>query len=182
MAASEHAVTCRREVRRHDYDRYLCALLAPAQAREAVLVLTAFNLELARVCEMVSEPLIGEIRLQWWRDALDGIFAGALVGFERHGTYPPWDHDLDVIVFWEDVPRLLLVLEALEALEGVVVSCAWEGAVVRGLWGPWSGGSSVGSGRGAGGQPLGPEQGDPRRPLRAGTSKPRGARGRALSW
>ncbi|MGE4562388.1 MAG: phytoene/squalene synthase family protein [Rhodospirillales bacterium] len=77
MAASEHAAACRREVRRHDYDRYLCALLAPAQAREAVLVLTAFNLELARVCEMVSEPLIGEIRLQWWRDALDGIFAGA---------------------------------------------------------------------------------------------------------
>lgn len=68
--------TCAREVRVHDRDRYLCALFAPADARPALLALAAFNLELARVREAVSEPLLGEIRLQWWRDAVAGIYAG----------------------------------------------------------------------------------------------------------
>ena len=67
---------CAAEVRRHDRDRYLCALFAPRQARPALFALAAFNLELARVREAVSEPLLGEIRLQWWRDAIAGIYAG----------------------------------------------------------------------------------------------------------
>jgi len=64
------------QVRRFDPDRFLCALFAPADRREDLLALDAFNLELARVREQVSEMMLGRIRLQWWREAIDGIFAG----------------------------------------------------------------------------------------------------------
>jgi phytoene synthase len=89
--ASEH---CRREVRRFDHDRYLAALFAPAAARADLLALYAFSLELARIPELVSEPLLGEVRLAWWREALAEALAGtprrhpvalALArGLERH--------------------------------------------------------------------------------------------------
>jgi phytoene synthase len=68
---------CAATVRRADYDRYLAALFAPAAARERLWALYAFNHEIAKVRETVSEPMIGQIRLQWWREALDGIYAGA---------------------------------------------------------------------------------------------------------
>ena len=64
------------DLRRDDRDRYLTALLAPTGAREGMLAVYGFNLEIARVRETVSEELIGRIRLQWWRDRLDDIFAG----------------------------------------------------------------------------------------------------------
>jgi 15-cis-phytoene synthase len=52
-------------------DRYLAALLAPPAEREALLALAAFAAELARIPWLaVREPLMGQIRLQWWRDAL----------------------------------------------------------------------------------------------------------------
>lgn len=64
-------------VRRHDRDRYQTALFAPAGRREALLALYAFNYEIARVREIVSEPMLGQIRLQWWREVLDAACAGA---------------------------------------------------------------------------------------------------------
>ncbi len=67
---------CLDEVRRHDHDRYLTALFLPADRRAAALALYAFNLEIARTREIVSEPLLGQIRLQWWRETIDGLFAG----------------------------------------------------------------------------------------------------------
>jgi phytoene synthase len=67
---------CAALVRRVDYDRYLTALFAPVEARERLFALYAFNHEIAKVRETVSEPMIGQIRLQWWREALDGIYAG----------------------------------------------------------------------------------------------------------
>jgi phytoene synthase len=54
-----------------DPDRYLAALFAPSPARAQLLALIAFNVELARIGELVSEPELGEIRLQWRREALD---------------------------------------------------------------------------------------------------------------
>ncbi|HEV2673207.1 MAG TPA: phytoene/squalene synthase family protein [Aliidongia sp.] len=63
-------------VRRHDHDRFLASLFMPAARRPAVWALLAFNLEIARVREAVSQPIIGQIRLQWWRDALDEIYTG----------------------------------------------------------------------------------------------------------
>ncbi|WP_103224072.1 phytoene/squalene synthase family protein [Roseibium marinum] len=64
-------------VRRFDRDRYLSALLAPEAYRPALMALYAFNAEIARIREVVSEPLPGEVRLQWWRDLLEGTEHGA---------------------------------------------------------------------------------------------------------
>jgi len=64
------------DVRRWDRDRFLCALLAPEDQRSDLLTLYAFNTEISRIRETVSEPLLGNIRLQWWRDTTDAIFAG----------------------------------------------------------------------------------------------------------
>jgi 15-cis-phytoene synthase len=63
---------CEGLVRAADRDRFLTTLFAPAEHRPALLALYAFNLEIARVREVVHEPLAGEIRLQWWNDMLEG--------------------------------------------------------------------------------------------------------------
>jgi phytoene synthase len=65
-----------REVRGNDYDRWFSTLFAPAEKRAALLALYAFNLELARAAEQVREPMLGRIRLQWWREALAEAAAG----------------------------------------------------------------------------------------------------------
>ena len=59
-------------VRRHDPDRFLTTLFAPPQHRDTLLTLYAFNHELARAREVASEPPLALIRLQWWRDVVDG--------------------------------------------------------------------------------------------------------------
>jgi phytoene synthase len=63
-----------------DIDRYLSALLAPRRVREDLIALTAFLGEVARIPAVVSEPMMGEIRLQWWREALAAASAGAATG------------------------------------------------------------------------------------------------------
>jgi NADH dehydrogenase [ubiquinone] 1 alpha subcomplex assembly factor 6 len=63
-------------LRRHDRDRFLATLCAPAAQQPALWALLGFNYEIARVREVVSEPMLGQIRLQWWRDVLDEIEAG----------------------------------------------------------------------------------------------------------
>lgn len=67
---------CAAQVRRFDNDRFLCTLFAPPAEREALASIYAFNLEVARVRESIREPMLGRIRLQWWREAIAGIFAG----------------------------------------------------------------------------------------------------------
>lgn len=67
---------CATQVRNFDNDRFLCALFAPAAARDDLFALFAFNLELAKIRETVSEPLIGRMRLQFWRDAVTGVADG----------------------------------------------------------------------------------------------------------
>jgi phytoene synthase len=59
-------------VRQHDPDRFLTALFAPAGKRDALLTLYAFNHELARAREVASEPMLALIRLQWWREVVEG--------------------------------------------------------------------------------------------------------------
>jgi 15-cis-phytoene synthase len=77
MAAQAAAFAyCRDLVQRGDRDRYLATLLAPSLAHDALFALYAFNLEVARVRDIVSDPLPGEIRYQWWRDALAGEARG----------------------------------------------------------------------------------------------------------
>jgi 15-cis-phytoene synthase len=67
---------CEAVVRAADKDRFLAALFAPADLRRYLHALYAFNSEIARVREAAREPLPGEIRLQWWRDALAGEARG----------------------------------------------------------------------------------------------------------
>src|SRR5436853_2164580 len=64
-------------VRRHDRDRFQTVLFAPAARREALFALYAFNYEIARVRESVTAPMLGQIRLQWWREAIDAAYASA---------------------------------------------------------------------------------------------------------
>ena len=59
-------------VRRVDPDRFLTALFAPLARREALFTLYAFNHELARAREVVREPFAALIRLQWWREVIQG--------------------------------------------------------------------------------------------------------------
>ena len=61
---------CESLARDYDRDRWLSALFAPAPARPHLHALTAFNYEVGRLREIVREPLAGELRLTWWRDAL----------------------------------------------------------------------------------------------------------------
>jgi phytoene synthase len=85
---------CAELVRQADRDRFLAALFAPAQARDALAALYAFNIEIARVRDVAREPLAGEIRLQWWSEVLAGgrgeearanpVAAALLMTMERH--------------------------------------------------------------------------------------------------
>src|ERR1019366_9125501 len=59
-------------VRRHDPDRFLTALFAPPEHRDALLTLYAFDHELARAREVTSEPHLTLIRLHWWREVVEG--------------------------------------------------------------------------------------------------------------
>lgn len=59
-------------VRRHDPDRFLTALFVPADRREILFTLYAFNHELARAREVASQPVVALIRLQWWREVVEG--------------------------------------------------------------------------------------------------------------
>jgi len=77
---------CGAILRRDDPDRFLCALFAPAPAREALFTLGAFNAALARVREAVTEPALGLLRLQWWREVVEDASHGR---FRRHEVAEP---------------------------------------------------------------------------------------------
>jgi len=74
-------------VQRHDRDRYQTVLFAPAARREALFALYAFNYEVARIRESVREPMLGQIRLQWWREVIDTAYGGGPV--RRHEVAEP---------------------------------------------------------------------------------------------
>jgi len=67
----DSAAFCADLVRTHDFGRYASTLFLPAIQRRALLSIYAFNVEISRVREQVSQPLPGEIRLQWWTDMLE---------------------------------------------------------------------------------------------------------------
>ncbi|HMD64167.1 MAG TPA: squalene/phytoene synthase family protein [Stellaceae bacterium] len=66
-------------VQRHDRDRFQTVLFAPAARREALFALYAFNYEIARVRESVTQPMLGQIRLQWWRENIGAAFGGGAI-------------------------------------------------------------------------------------------------------
>lgn len=71
--ASDPMTYCLEQVRRFDHDRYLSLLLAPEKTRDVLAVTSAFGAEISRVPLTVSEPMLGQIRLQWWRETLEAI-------------------------------------------------------------------------------------------------------------
>ena len=68
---------CAEKVRAGDPDRFLSVMAAGPDQRGALFVLYAFNLEIARAPWVSQEPMIAEMRLQFWRDVLDGTTDGA---------------------------------------------------------------------------------------------------------
>ncbi len=74
-------------MRRYDRDRFLTALFAPGEHREAIFTLYAFNHEVAKTREVVSEAALGRIRLQWWRESIAAIYAGE--SRRRHEVVEP---------------------------------------------------------------------------------------------
>lgn len=71
---------CAELVRAHDFTRYASTLFVSTSERRALLALYAFNVEICRVHTQVTQPLPGEIRLQWWRDMLAGQGHGGIEG------------------------------------------------------------------------------------------------------
>jgi phytoene synthase len=72
---------CEALLRAADRDRFLATLFAPAEHRDALFALYAFNVEITRVREAAREPLAGEIRLQWWSDVLGGAGRGEVAAY-----------------------------------------------------------------------------------------------------
>jgi phytoene synthase len=98
-------------VRAADPDRYFSALFAPAAVRPHLFALYAFNHEVARIAETVREPMLGAIRLEWWRETVESAGRGA-----------PRNHD---------VARGLASLFATQriepaALEGIIAARAFD--------------------------------------------------------
>jgi NADH dehydrogenase [ubiquinone] 1 alpha subcomplex assembly factor 6 len=133
---------CGQEVRRYDNDRFLTCLFAPADRRESLFALYAFNQEIAKTREVVTEPLLGQIRLQWWQDSIENVYGGTVPrheillplaeAIERHGLSrehfetlivgreadlideaPPDMAALEHYAAETSVPLVLLALEAL---------------------------------------------------------------------
>lgn len=70
---------CVQQVRKFDYHNYLCLLELPPSMRKAAFALHAFNVETSRAMDVTSDPRIGLMRLLWWQDVLDKIYAGNLI-------------------------------------------------------------------------------------------------------
>jgi phytoene synthase len=83
-------------IRKADPDRYFCSLFAPAEKREGLWLLYAFNHELARAREVASAPPLALIRLTWWREVVAGAekpheVATPLAAALRAGWFAPDD-------------------------------------------------------------------------------------------
>ena len=75
----------RQELRGSDGDLYLCHLFASADKRAALLTLYHLYADIARIPATVSDPMVGAIRLQWWRDLLDAVANGDARGTPKIG-------------------------------------------------------------------------------------------------
>lgn len=90
-------------LKKADPDRFRTALLSEVQGRDDLMLLYAFHYELSKVPDVTSEPMLGQIRYQWWRDAVDEIYTGHPV--RRHEISTPLAEMLqrtEVPRFWID--------------------------------------------------------------------------------
>ncbi|MDO5757139.1 MAG: squalene/phytoene synthase family protein [Rhodobacterales bacterium] len=90
---AQDLIGCAGIVQRGDPDRFRAAMAAPVSARPVLFPIYAFNVEVSRAPWMTQEPLIAQMRLQWWRDALDEIVQGGRV--RRHEVVTPLAAVLD---------------------------------------------------------------------------------------
>lgn len=79
--------SCADLVAEGDPARFRALMTLPLELREKLLPVLAFNLEIARAPYVTAEPMIARIRLQWWRDCLDEVYAGGEV--RRHEVATP---------------------------------------------------------------------------------------------
>jgi phytoene synthase len=107
-------------VRRHDPDRFLTALFAPPDKRDTLLTLYAFNHELARAREVVSQPPLALIRLQWWREVVEGAH-------RRHEVAEPLRAAIDRGELHADELLALIDAREIEAEPGIETLDAWRG-------------------------------------------------------
>jgi phytoene synthase len=127
-------------VRRHDPDRFLAALFAAPDRREVLFLLYAFNHELARTSEVTSQPILALIRLQWWREVVEGVA-------RRHEVAGPLGEALTAGLL--DRADLLEMIEGREAeAEAPIATLVeWRDMVSR-----CAGGVAVATGRALGGE------------------------------
>lgn len=122
--------------RSHDPDRFLCALFAPAETREAIFALIAFNHELARAREAASNPMAAMIRLQWWRDAVEDARAGRPA--RRHEVAGPLHAAIRAGGLDADALIALVDARDAETEEGGIPTEEAFVAWLRGTAGGWS--------------------------------------------
>jgi len=135
-------------VRRVDPDRYLTALFAPPARREALFTLYAFNHELARAREVVREPFAALIRLQWWREVVEGArrqheVAGPVGAALDAGWLRPLDLEAMIAAREMEAEPLETVGDftayVMGSAGGVMVAAGhalgWEGAEALRPWG-----------------------------------------------
>lgn len=152
-------------LRRYDRDRYLLSLFVPMARRGVVQTLYAFNSEIARVREHVTNPVLGQMRLQWWREGIDAAYRDGAVA--RHEVLTPlaeairrfgFSHPhfeqliaareedlspeppatleaLEAYAERSSAPLQLLVLEALSAVSPTANEAAREAAIAYALAG-----------------------------------------------
>jgi phytoene/squalene synthetase len=101
---------CAALVEKGDPARFRTVMAAPLDARRALFPLYALNVEISRAPWVTAEPMIAEMRLQWWRDALEEIAAGE--GVRRHEVVTP-------------LSRVLSVEDA-RALDDLVAARRWD--------------------------------------------------------
>jgi phytoene synthase len=106
----EDVIACADLVRRGDPDRFRAVMAAPVAAREKLFPVYAFNLEVSRAPWVTEEPMIAEMRLQWWRDALGEIREGGPV--RRHEVATPLSGVVDA--------------EGAELLDQLVAARRWD--------------------------------------------------------
>ena len=132
-----HAAACAELVRRHDRERYLVSLFAAPAQRDDLFAILAANHEIAKTAEVVSDPTIGMIRLQWWREAFDGIEAGTPRAHEvvlplagAAGRHPAVLDDLRQVVdaregdLSDESPEDLIALERYAEATGGAITVA----------------------------------------------------------
>jgi phytoene synthase len=122
-------------VRRHDPDRFLTALFAPEDRRAALFTLYAFNHELARAREVASEPMLALIRLQWWREVVEGAD-------RRHEVATSVSQAIAAGALDRDDLLALIAARETEAEGSIPTLAAWRDFLLAG-----AGGLAVAAGR-----------------------------------